>query len=250
MKSKKIIIDPVFKASELRRLYDYAISEKVNLFQIINNMNIHYKESFLGEGILGSCKSRGLKRLIVVNPNIEYDGRKRFTIAHELGHLLMHQGSHSCNDDMINVRRTSNMIENEANSFASELLMPCRAIQEYLKTEDVSSKLIKKISEQYESSLTAAAVTLVKNCTDEVAMFYHNGERLEWQIGSKEMQLNMVDCIVGSDITQRATKQGQAEGKTDAELWFKTNEEDIYCMEDTTYFSRLDKYMTIIRVER
>lgn len=250
MKSKRIIINPISKANEVRSQYNYDISAKVNLFQIIDNMNIRYRESFLGDKIMGACKAKGLHRLIVVDPNIEYNGRKRFTIAHELGHLIMHQGRHSCTDDMMNELKTSNMIETEANDFASELLLPNRALQEYLKIEDVTSKLVEKVSSQYETSLSAAAVALVKNCIDEVAIYYHNGERLEWKIRSKELKLTLEDCITGSDITKKSMKDGQATGEVDAEMWFKVNDEDMTCVEDTIYFTHLKKFMTIIRIER
>jgi len=61
--------------------------------------------------------------LIVINKNFSND-RKRFTIAHELGHLLMH----SVNNPAIPDYREKKL-ENEANDFASEFLMPAEAIK-------------------------------------------------------------------------------------------------------------------------
>jgi len=60
--------------------------------------------------------------VIVINKSFCSD-RKRFTIAHELGHLLMH----SVNNPAIPTFREKEL-ENEANSFASEFLMPKEAI--------------------------------------------------------------------------------------------------------------------------
>ena len=64
--------------------------------------------------------------VIVLNKNFSND-RKRFTIAHELGHLLMH----SIDNPAIPSNRENNL-ENEANIFASEFLMPEEAIRESL----------------------------------------------------------------------------------------------------------------------
>jgi len=64
--------------------------------------------------------------VIVLNKNFSND-RKRFTIAHELGHLLMH----SVDNPAIPSNRENNL-ENEANVFASEFLMPEEAIRESL----------------------------------------------------------------------------------------------------------------------
>lgn len=62
--------------------------------------------------------------LIVINKNLPND-RKRFSIAHELGHIVMHANS----DFVIFEVRDK---EQEANDFASEFLMPTVAIKNSL----------------------------------------------------------------------------------------------------------------------
>lgn len=62
--------------------------------------------------------------VIVINKNFTND-RKRFTLAHELGHILMHLSS----DFIIADYRD---VEQEANNFASEFLMPESAIKNSL----------------------------------------------------------------------------------------------------------------------
>ncbi|MBE7633322.1 XRE family transcriptional regulator [Tenacibaculum finnmarkense] len=65
--------------------------------------------------------------VIVINRNFSND-RKRFTLAHELGHILMH-----CTGDFPNpMHRDEKQKENEANRFASEFLMPAFGIQNSL----------------------------------------------------------------------------------------------------------------------
>ncbi len=61
--------------------------------------------------------------VILVNNKVP-NSRKVFTIAHELGHLLLHF------DDMISIERD---IENEANSFASAFLAPAKDIKSSLR---------------------------------------------------------------------------------------------------------------------
>ena len=61
--------------------------------------------------------------LIVINNSIP-NSRKRFTLAHELGHLLMHYKAY------INVVKRD--IEKEADRFASEFLMPTKEIKQSL----------------------------------------------------------------------------------------------------------------------
>lgn len=66
--------------------------------------------------------------IIIVNRNMSND-RVRFTLAHELGHILMHQSV----DFVISESRDR---EKEANAFASEFLLPSQA----LKTQLVGMK--------------------------------------------------------------------------------------------------------------
>ena len=63
--------------------------------------------------------------IIIVNKNFSND-RKRFTIAHELGHILMHNE----NNFPISSFREK---EKEANQFASEFLMPENSIKNSLR---------------------------------------------------------------------------------------------------------------------
>ncbi|MGO3181853.1 MAG: ImmA/IrrE family metallo-endopeptidase [Aequorivita sp.] len=65
--------------------------------------------------------------VIVINKNFPND-RKRFTLAHELGHILMH----SIGDFPNPAHRDEKQKENEANRFASEFLMPAFGIQNSL----------------------------------------------------------------------------------------------------------------------
>lgn len=62
--------------------------------------------------------------------------RKRFTIAHELGHFLMHEGTFIDQTDI-----SLNKTETEANCFASGLLMPETIIR---KTYDQLANFVPK----------------------------------------------------------------------------------------------------------
>lgn len=79
--------------------------------------------------------SREVKWVIVVN-NDHAQVRQRFTIAHELGHILLHKYTSPHADGRVRVRfrdddssRGNDFEEIEANGFAAELLMPERVIR-------------------------------------------------------------------------------------------------------------------------
>ncbi len=113
--------DPEYIAKFTRKLLGLKTSEPVkNIFSSLEKCGIIIYEideieKFDGVSFL---TDKGFP-IIVVNRNFSND-RKRFTIAHELGHILMHVAG----GFPISKHRDSKTREDEANIFASEFLMP------------------------------------------------------------------------------------------------------------------------------
>ena len=85
----------------------------------------------------------GMPPVIFLNENTPADCM-RFSLAHELGHIVMH-------------RQISNTMENEANSFASELLMPEQEMK-YEFNEPVTLKRLAELKRVYKVSMGALLV--------------------------------------------------------------------------------------------
>lgn len=114
-----------------RKLHEkYSLSVPVDLNTIISKKNITLEYIENRYGIDGWCKLTTSPPKIVVNSEITLEARRRFTIAHEIGHICIpwHTGVDCCiiNDPyvMVQGQRLINTQEEEANTFASELLMP------------------------------------------------------------------------------------------------------------------------------
>ena len=80
------------------------------------------------------------KREIVLPMDVDSDRRVRFTLAHEIGHIVLHSADSTlCGlrvPDLRSVRlmgdgyrEPDKRVEDEANSFATELLMPAKAVR-------------------------------------------------------------------------------------------------------------------------
>lgn len=96
-----------------------------DFFDILESNGIIVFEVETDEKIDGvSFLSKKGYPIIVINKNFSND-RKRFTLAHELGHLMMHYDY-----PIPNFRE--NEIEKEANAFAGEFLMPSDQIRNSL----------------------------------------------------------------------------------------------------------------------
>ena len=78
----------------------------------------------MGEEVSGALRVKGSEKDIFIN---KYDGstRRRFTIAHELGHYFLHHDpSVSPDETIVSLRSARTKKESEADLFAAELLMP------------------------------------------------------------------------------------------------------------------------------
>jgi Zn-dependent peptidase ImmA (M78 family) len=102
------------------------------------NIKISY-EPFEGD-ISGLLYRDDSNTIIGVNSNESYQ-RKRFTIAHELGHFILHEGDQLYFDHNFKVNfrdsvssQGSKSIEIEANAFAASLLMPENLVREAYDT--------------------------------------------------------------------------------------------------------------------
>lgn len=107
-----------------------------------------FETDFAETDVSGLIKKNGEDVSIYVN-SYDVPVRKRFTIAHELGHLFLHLQNEDGNfiDNKISlfrsseIRNTSDALrEVEANHFAAALLMPKSFVsQEWKKTRSVAS---------------------------------------------------------------------------------------------------------------
>lgn len=123
------------------------------------------------EGDISGCTVRqGDKAVIGVN-SLHHPNRQRFTIAHEIGHFLLHKGEEIIVDRgfRVNFRddesaKAENPEEIEANYFAAELLMPRNFLQDDLggKSVDIEDDiLLQELASKYRVSPQALSYRLL-----------------------------------------------------------------------------------------
>lgn len=86
----------------------------------------------------------------------------------------------------LNICTTSVDKKSEANTFASELLLPEDRMIELQEKNDLKIGLIKEVANQYETSLTAAAIRLVNLSRNSINLIYHKDGMMKWNTKSKE----------------------------------------------------------------
>ncbi len=108
--------------------------------------------------------------------------RKRFSIAHELGHLVMNHIESIqkvCSDeDMMNWYQSSQ--ETQANFFASELILPKNLVERRCDVAEVNFEPIIQIAKDFRASLTAAAIKFVRLCPEKCAFVFSSKGKVQW----------------------------------------------------------------------
>lgn len=129
----------------------------------------------------------GDKATIRVRPS-DMPERKRFSIAHEMGHFKMgHIQSiqRICsNKDMMSWHKTSQ--ETEANFFASELILPKKLVVKRCDVASVNFEPIREIAKDFRSSLTATAIKFVRLCPEKCAVVYSQQGKILWYYKSDD----------------------------------------------------------------
>jgi Zn-dependent peptidase ImmA (M78 family) len=121
--------------AETTRIQSGFTSIPVNVEAIAPRHNAHVVLENFSEDISGILVRKGDTAMIAVNAS-DSPLRRRFTVAHELGHLVLsHKGEIFVDKHVVNKRASSGQFvdpqEIEANQFAASLLMPREELVEH-----------------------------------------------------------------------------------------------------------------------
>ena len=165
---------------------------------------------------------------IIYNDNIEEDGRKNFTIAHELGHFSLHKNRRELRctfDDLNNFSGKTHPegIEQEANSFAANLLMPADDFRSRVNETSLNLSTIGKLAdERYGTTLTAAALRAKDLCAKRCAVVMLSGNRIKWWQRSNSMSDAGLWLTKGQIISgmESVGRDGEV---VDSDIWLPKN---------------------------
>lgn len=169
-------------AFKLAREYGFAHPRDIRLVDIAMDRGV----LVIVGGVTG-CEARlvrkGKKGIIRVSNAIPEVGRQRFAIAHDLGHWELHDSSQwfVCSAaDLRDYERSP--VETEANTFASELLMPSHLIRPRCEKAAPSLQLFKELAEDFNVSLTAAAIRFIRESRHECVLVASRNRQISWWV--------------------------------------------------------------------
>lgn len=220
-------MNPIRKSSALPSL---KAEEIIKNLQIRRPFEIQIKDiamergAFVRESILESSEARLIREgsvgIITVNKSIPEEGRKRFAIAHELGHFELHTVSQVilCAEKDMFVWNESKVQEIEANEFAASILMPKEIFAQYFEAGPPNINIVKDLAGKFRTTLTATALRYVQLSSEPCAIaitkegvikWYKKSSSFDFHIKAGEKLSPNIDAFnskEGEELPSRPTK--------------------------------------------
>ena len=189
--------------------------------------------------------------IIGVRKTIREKGRKRFTIAHEIGHYLLpgHDAESSvCDaDDLVAIGKEAEEFEQAANRFAAEFLLPSPAVRRIVRRLGISFETIRFVGKQFESSLTAAAVQCVKVADQAVLVMSKRGIVTSFEKSQNfGGYIEMGKLPEGSLAAQLGGRQREKIGTMKGSVWLGPAYEEFRMTEHSILMPNYERVLTLL----
>jgi Zn-dependent peptidase ImmA (M78 family) len=135
---------------------------------------------------LDGCAARlvvSAERAIITVAIDDNPGRQRFSLGHELAHWICdaNRSSFKCaNSDIGPQNAEAKTVEANANSYASQLLLPDYLVIPWLGSKTVTLDLAQAMAADFRASLTASAIKLARRSKGPAVVACHDQTRLRW----------------------------------------------------------------------
>lgn len=179
---------------------------------------------------LAGCAARILglgERAIITVDSSSSPARRRFSVAHELGHWMCDRGriGFSCTEQILIAGWGGANPEHRANTFAAELILPRKMFKERAKSCEPSLANCRALARAFGTSLTATALRLVDLGPRVAIAVYTERGNVRWTRRSGEVPPGIrVRQVPGSttEVAKAANggRCGEGPWEITADEWF------------------------------
>lgn len=216
-------------------------------------VNAKVKKDELGEGESGYTitKPNG-KHIITVN-SLETEERQRFTICHEIAHIVLDlESSHEEVPSWSYAKRHPNEIA--CDTFAAELLMPYQQWLAVVPKEEPSLELIQHMADSFGTSFPAAASRFASLCNEPCA--FVTMERGAVRYAARSMPLRQAgawvsprSAIPAGSVAYRIRSSRISitdSGEVSQDVWFDNWEKGLDLWELSRHYARTDTTISLL----
>lgn len=172
------------------------------------------------------------RAVITVSSSVNTYERKRFCIAHEIGHLEMRHSGLSCSSDDIDSwahKPAATNRETLSNQFAAALLLPERFLADRCVGHEPSLDHISQLASEFRVSLTATAIRYADLCQELVAIVCAEKGHIKWYHRSPDfcelgLYLDVGDSLPSDTLAVQASLDMECairSGRVSARSWFR-----------------------------
>jgi Zn-dependent peptidase ImmA (M78 family) len=136
-------------------------------------------------GAQGRLASNGKQGKVRIANGITQEPRRRYIIAHELGHHLVHAAQGKllvCTAADLLKYDSNGDTEEEANWFAAELLMPKPLFEPDCDVRQPTFAIVERLSKKFGTTLTATAIRFVRLCPEACAVVWSEAGAIKWAV--------------------------------------------------------------------
>ena len=190
--------------------------------------------------------------IVAIRKTME-SSRKRFTIAHEIGHYLLHDDvSPSCGEDEVGAgREKADEIEREANEFAGKLLMPSAVMRRIVVRFGCSIDTWELVRDLFRVSLTAAAARCVEETPEylRAALVVSKNGIVKYFVKSPafsryiEIDREIPSGSIAKELSRRGVRRKK--GQVSAEVWIDI-EPGFLLQEESMLLPGYDTVLTLL----
>jgi len=242
-------------AFKVWRKYDFPHPSEIALEDLAMARNVLVKEGAI-KGAEGRLVRKNGAGVAHIRDGIVPEGRRRFTIAHELGHWELHEGQTQfiCSaKDMRDYGRS--YLEAEANLFAASLLMPKRYFAPIIENAEPSMKLVKELAKEFGTTLTASAIRFADLSKHQIIVVWAEDGQIQWSYRNEKTTELYVAAGVRLPSYSSATVSNREiipeMGYYDQANWFPQLFHDVgEVMEETLRMNNLGTSLTLLWLPR
>lgn len=245
-------------AEALTAELDVRHPREIDIFDIVESDLFDFDAEVQFEpmnGTVARVVRHGSGVVIKVRESLRETGQRRFAIAHELGHLLLHQGLNQwevCTSADL-VAYNSSGAEPEANVFAATLLMPKPLFAPRCNVIRPDLKVIGELAQEFRTSLTATSRRFVELSTDRCAIVFSRDKRLVWMKRGEHFNGWIRDELDHDSYAFSAFEDGHPPDrltKMPAEVWIDSARlpDDAELYEHTKWMPRYSSALTFLYI--
>lgn len=195
---------PFHEVRALLHSLNITAPDGLDLTLVANHLNVELRFESL-EKCAANIVGVGEHAIVTVDRNSS-ESRKRFSIAHEIGHWIYDRGRgiYLCEKNDLNHpwngQTKSNSVEQRANRFAAELLMHRPWFRDAAYDHEMSFDTVEELCQIFKTSRTATAIRLVElgSYLGMLALFDKSSTRRKWYCASPDFPDYFYPCRAAS----------------------------------------------------